>query len=145
MPTPSDSVVDNTRSQHNTCPPEDRLRTSSRDRIDEFEHHADGGQTSLAMAVDDIMPAQSQQQRVLGSAEDVQDVATESTNKNTEIELDMPTASEMSSPASVESKLDAGAQRPILTDSYIGISPSMSHEFSNVRVGNRIYHQSTST
>lgn len=132
MPTPStDSGDDPSRPSHNTCPPDDDRAQNWRARTanEEITNQSDSTQVT---SVDDTMP--SSRQGESGQTAIEPSTTQQPHDKNMDLESD-GTSSEMNSPASADSpKQDTGIQQTSHTDSYIGRSPSSSHDFSNVRV-----------
>lgn len=100
-----------------------------------MDNPSEGGLMIPEMAIDDIMPSPSRQSES-ASTESQHDTTQQPHDKTMDLEPDGPT-SEMNSPVSVDSsKQDASIQQTVAvaTATYVGGSPSSSHEFSSVRV-----------
>jgi len=129
MPTPSSNeIIDDSRSSHTTCPPEDDRSSAWRTA----QSHVPGDEVNTA-------PAITVQQQPTPPAAETQDVGSTDTPPNTDqqikqmdIDEDGP-APEMLSPLSVEGEKHEDTELPALSSVDLG-SPSMSYDFSNVRL-----------
>lgn len=130
----TDEIVDDSRSSHTTCPPEDDRsgdwRGSEIEAVrDESDHPIDA-----PMMNQDITPAESRSQNAAEPPEsdELQNPKKMEPEEDSSPSMDM-TSSDMMSPASLDDKQDEALQSP-LANANAGNSPSMSQEFSNVRV-----------
>lgn len=129
MPTPSrDDIVDASRASHISCPPEeDRSNTwGIRDLDEEEPDHGDA-----ATMLDRQIPSPPAESH--GPSNPAQPATIQSPVKQITIEEDSPVG-DMMSPVSIEDKRGDSERRITLTDGYTYGAPSMSYEFSNVRV-----------
>jgi hypothetical protein len=134
MPTPSnEQVVDDSRMLHASCPPDDDRSNNWRTTDSESIPSND---ITPTMINEQIMAPQSDPQGPPSSAETYIDDSQQS-NKQVDA-VEGTSSSEIMSPASVDDKPEGSDQQVSLTDSYASGTPSMSYEFSNVRVSEPI-------
>jgi hypothetical protein len=135
MPTPSiDEIVDDSRSSHTTCPPDDD-RSSDWRASDTEVSQDEGLVTATTMNIQQPTPPPSDSQSAnspshpfTGNEQHTKKLDMEGDSQSMEI-----VSGDMMSPVSVEDKQEE-AEQPALATSQVGNSPSMSYDFSNVRV-----------
>jgi hypothetical protein len=132
MPTPSDEILDVSRSSHSTCPPEDDR--SHAWRAGEMDNMRDGESVNTEMVVQQPTPPASESQRT----PDLTDTLShqEENLKQMDIDEETPSSGDIMSPVSSEDKREESEQpeQGALASAYNDGCLSRSYEFSNIRV-----------